>query len=77
MSNSPQSKSYMRQKVLLNFGLFFVFFIFYLVAAVIQTPMFKEIAYMPALGMPLGLLLSLLVFPLSWLIMVIWFWRAK
>lgn len=77
MSNSPPSPSSMRRKVLINFGLFFVFFIFYLLAAVIQTPSFKDVAVQPALGMPLGLLLSLLVFPLSWLIMVVWFWRSK
>ncbi len=67
----------MRQKVLLNFGLFFVFFVFYLVAAIIQTPTFKNVAELPVLGMPLGLLLSLLVFPVSWGIMIIWFWRSK
>jgi hypothetical protein len=67
----------MRQKAVVSFGLFFIFFIFYLVAALIQTPMFKEIAIVPVLGMPLGLLMSLLVFPVSWLIMILWFWRAK
>ena len=66
-----------RKKVLLNFGLFMVFFIFYLLAAVIQTPRFTEVAVHPVLGMPLGLLLSMLVFPVSWLIMGIWFWRSK
>lgn len=77
MSNSPPSSSGMRRKVLINFGLFFVFFVFYLLAAVVQTPSFKEIAAQPALGMPLGLLLSLFVFPVSWLIMAVWFWRSK
>jgi hypothetical protein len=67
----------MRRKVFINFGLFFVFFVFYLSAAVIQTPTFKAVATQPMLGMPLGLLLSLLVFPLSWLIMGLWFWRSK
>jgi hypothetical protein len=67
----------MRRKVLVNFGLFLLFFLFYLVAAVVQTPSFKGIAAQPALGMPLGMLLSLLVFPVSWLIMVFWFWRSK
>ena len=75
MSKSPPNT--MRQKVLLNFGLFFVFFVFYLSAAIIQTPKFASIAYKTTLGMPLGLLLSLLIFPLSWLIMGIWFWRSK
>jgi uncharacterized membrane protein (DUF485 family) len=67
----------MRRKVVVNFGLFFLFFAFYLGAAVIQTPSFKDIAAMPALGMPLGMLLSLLIFPVSWVIMIIWFWRSK
>jgi uncharacterized membrane protein (DUF485 family) len=77
MSNTPQSLTTMRRKVLLNFGLFFLFFVFYLVAAVVQTPSFKEVAALPAMGMPLGMLLSLLIFPLSWLIMAVWFWRSK
>ena len=77
MSNTPQSLTAMRRKVLLNFGLFFLFFVFYLVAAVVQTPSFKEVAALPAMGMPLGMLLSLLIFPLSWLIMAVWFWRSK
>lgn len=77
MSHNPPPLAAMRRKVLLNFGLFTLFFVFYLLAAVIQTPSFKETASLPALGMPLGLLLSLLIFPISWLIMVIWFWRAK
>jgi len=77
MSHSSPSPSTMRQKVLINFGLFFIFFVFYLVAAIIQTPTFKNVAELPVLGMPLGLLLSLLVFPVSWVIMIIWFWRSK
>ena len=77
MSNSPTSSVAMRRKVLVNFGLFFIFFVFYLLAAVIQTPTFKDVAELPILGMPLGLLMSLLVFPVSWLIMGLWFWRSK
>lgn len=77
MSNSPSTTATMRHKVLVNFGLFLLFFIFYLLAAIIQTPTFNEIASLPMLGMPLGMLLSLLVFPVSWLIVVIWFWRSK
>jgi uncharacterized membrane protein (DUF485 family) len=77
MSVSPPSSSAMRRKVVVNFGLFLLFFIFYLGAAVIQTPSFKDVAALPALGMPLGMLLSLLIFPVSWVIMVIWFWRSK
>jgi hypothetical protein len=66
-----------RRKAIISFSLFFLFFIFYLLAAVIQTPSFSQIAGRPALGMPLGLLLSLLIFPVSWLIMAVWFWRSK
>ena len=77
MSVSPLSLTTMRHKVLVNFGLFLLFFVFYLVAAVVQTPSFKEIAVVPVLGMPLGMLLSLLIFPVSWLIMGVWFWRSK
>lgn len=77
MSDRPLSMTSMRAKVLVNFGLFLLFFIFYLVAAVVQTPSLKEIAAIQVAGMPLGMLLSLLVFPLSWLIMIIWFWRSK
>ena len=66
-----------RRKVLFNFGLFAIFFGFYMLAAVIQTPSFREIASLPALGMPLGLLLSILIFPVSWIIIIVWFWRAK
>ncbi len=77
MSDSPPSSNGMRRKAVINFGLFSLFFIFYLGAAVIQTPTFKDVATLPALGMPLGMLLSLLIFPLSWLIMIVWFWRSK
>ena len=77
MSNSPPSSNAMRHKLVVNFGLFLLFFIFYLGAAVIQTPTFKHVAELPALGMPLGMLLSLLIFPVSWLIMIVWFWRSK
>jgi hypothetical protein len=77
MSDTAPTSNAMRRKVVVNFGLFLLFFIFYLGAAVVQTPSFKEVADLPALGMPFGMLLSLLIFPLSWLIMVVWFWRSK
>ncbi|MBF0360392.1 MAG: hypothetical protein HQK49_05235 [Oligoflexia bacterium] len=73
---SPPIAAY-RSKVIFNFGLFAIFFIFYMGAAIIQTPSFREIASLPTLGMPLGLLLSMLIFPVSWIIIIIWFWRAK
>lgn len=77
MSDSTPSLNAMRRKVVVNFGLFLLFFLFYLGAAVVQTPSFKEAAARPALGMPFGMLLSLLIFPVSWLIMAVWFWRSK
>jgi uncharacterized membrane protein (DUF485 family) len=67
----------MRRKVWVNFGLFAVFFFFYLGAAVVQTPSCKALATMPVLGMPLGLLLSLAIFPVSWILVVVWFWKAR
>jgi uncharacterized membrane protein (DUF485 family) len=77
MSVGASPETAMRRKVVVNFGLFLLFFIFYLGAAVIQTPSFKDVAAIPASGMPLGMLLSLLIFPVSWVIMIIWFWRSK
>lgn len=77
MSSIQNPAPSIRGKVLLNFGLFFTFFFFYLFAAVLQTPTFKDIAELPVFGIPLGFLLSLMIFPLSWIIMIIWFWRSK
>ncbi len=77
MTPGSESNHVLKKKALFNFSLFFIFFIFYLVSACIQTPTFKDVASIPALGLPLGVLLSLLVFPVSWVIMIIWFWRAK
>lgn len=76
---TPQTSplSGMRRKVLVNFGLFALFFFFYLGAAVVQTPACKSLAVLPVLGMPFGLLVSLLIFPVSWLLIVIWFKKAR
>ncbi len=76
-SNPSPPAGAMRRKVVVNFGLFAVFFFFYLGAAVIQTPSFADLAGRPVLGMPLGLLASLLVFPVSWILIFIWFRKAK
>jgi hypothetical protein len=67
----------MRRKGAIDFGLFGIFFIFYMGAAVVQTPLGKNVAVLPVLGMPLGLLLSLAIFPVSWLVICIWFLKAK
>lgn len=77
IKETPPPISGFRAKVIFNFGLFFVFFIFYVGAAVIQTPTFKDIAMISVGGMPLGLLLSLAIFPLSWVLMIIWFKKAR
>jgi hypothetical protein len=66
-----------RRKVLVDFGLFFIFFLFYIGAAVVQTPLGKKIATIQTLGMPFGLLISLAVFPVSWIIICIWFYKAR
>ena len=46
-------------------------------ATVIQTPACRTLAGLPCLGMPLGLFLSLMIFPVSWAIIVVFFlkWR--
>jgi hypothetical protein len=67
----------MRRKVLVNFGLFGLFFVFYLGAAFVQTPTCKDIATVETLGMPFGLLVSLAIFPVSWILIVIWFAKAR
>lgn len=73
----PQPPATMRRKVLVNFGLFALFFFFYLGAALVQTPSFKDLASMETLGMPFGLLVSLAIFPVSWILIVIWFAKAR
>ena len=66
-----------RRRLWLSASLFAIFFIFYIASAVIQTPMFAAVAGIPVLGVPLGLLMSLLIFPVSWAIIVVFFvsWR--
>lgn len=72
---SPQVN--MRRKAILDFGLFGLFFLFYMGAALVQTPLGENVATRPVLGMPFGLLMSLAIFPVSWLIIIIWFRKAK
>ena len=66
-----------RQDAKLNFGLFAVFFVFYLGTAIIQTPACRSIASIPFLGMPLGLFLSLAIFPVSWILIAVFFWKSR
>ncbi|MCF7732410.1 MAG: hypothetical protein K9N23_12010 [Akkermansiaceae bacterium] len=73
----PRPPATMRRKVLVNFGLFGLFFFIYLGAAFVQTPTCASLATMETLGMPFGLLVSLAVFPVSWILIVIWFAKAR
>lgn len=66
-----------RRKARLYFTLFAVFFVFYVGTAVLQTPECRETASIQVLGAPLGLLLSLAVFPVSWIIIAIFFAKGK
>ena len=84
MSNSNESSNHhkldkktFRKKVILCFGLFLIFFIYYISCAVIQTPGFQDFSSIPFLGMPLGFVLSMGVFPVSWILLIIFFifWR--
>ena len=67
----------MGHKVLVSFGLFAVFFVFYVGAALLQTPLGKDVAMTRVIGMPFGLLMSLAIFPVSWCLIVLWFWKAR
>ena len=66
-----------RRRAKIGFGLFIIFFVFYIGCAVIQTPGFQAFASIPFLGMPLGFFLSMCIFPVSWIILIIFFliWR--
>lgn len=74
-ANPPPPR--MGHKILVSFGLFAVFFVFYVGAALLQTPTGAAVAMKPVGGMPLGLAMSLAIFPVSWLLIVIWFWKAR
>ncbi|MCK4945375.1 MAG: hypothetical protein KAI61_02420 [Alphaproteobacteria bacterium] len=63
----------LRKKAIVNFGLFFVFFAFYIFSATLCTPLLRDYAMIPVFGMPICLLSSLLVFPLSGILIAIWF----
>jgi len=64
-------------RMILGFSLFAIFFVFYMAVAILNTPAFKEAAAVPFLGMPVGMTLSLAIFPLSWGLMFIFIakWR--
>lgn len=73
LPENKRAETVYRKRMFLSFSIFLIFFVFYMGTAVIQTPQFKDIAAIQALGMPLGLLLSLCVFPVSWLLIIIYF----
>jgi hypothetical protein len=60
-----------------GFGFFAVFFAFYMGTAILQTPALKSVASVPFLGMPLGLFLSLAIFPVSWILIVFFFVKSR
>jgi len=68
---------HMRSSGKLSFIIFAFFFVFYIGAAVLQTPALKSWASIPCLGMPLGLFLSLAIFPVSWALIIIYFIKAR
>jgi TRAP-type C4-dicarboxylate transport system permease small subunit len=70
------NRNYRRRRVLCT-SLFVVFFLFYIASAIVQTPALADLAGIPVLGLPLGLLMSLLIFPVSWAVIVVFFvsWR--
>jgi uncharacterized membrane protein (DUF485 family) len=66
-----------RRKARLYFSLFGVFFVFYVGTAILQTPECRSTASIDVMGTPLGLLLSLAIFPVSWIIIAIFFVKGK
>jgi uncharacterized membrane protein (DUF485 family) len=74
---APDAAAMIRRKAALYFSLFAIFFVFYVGTAVIQTPELRELAAIPFLGMPLGLLLSLAIFPVSWALIAVFFVKGK
>lgn len=63
----------MKKNAVVSFSVFLVFFVYYMGTAILQTPNFKHIASIPLFGIPSGLFLSLLIFPVSWLLIIIYF----
>ena len=45
--------------------------------AILQTPECRSVASIDVMGTPLGLLLSLAIFPVSWIIIAIFFAKGK
>lgn len=73
----PNPPSRIGQQALVCFGLFGVFFVFYVGAALLQTPAGAGMGSIRLGGIPLGFALSLAIFPVTWLLIALWFWKAK
>lgn len=74
---SPPPPLRLGPKMLVSFGLFAVFFVFYVGAALLQTPAGAAVGSVRLGGIPLGFALSLAIFPVTWLLIALWFWKAK
>lgn len=77
MVDASPARAMIRRKARLYFSLFGVFFVFYVGTAILQTPECRGAASMDVMGTPLGLLLSLAIFPVSWVIIAIFFVKGK
>ena len=75
--SAAEFRQLFRKRLCFNFGLFFIFFCFYLWVAIVNTPTFQDFAAIPICGMPLGMFTSLLIFPFSFVLITIYFifWR--
>jgi len=73
----PPPSPALGRKAMFCFSLFLLFFVFYMGAAVLQTPTFADIASRPVAGMPLGFILSLLIFPVSWALIAVFFVKGR
>ncbi|OGS35093.1 MAG: hypothetical protein A2293_00770 [Elusimicrobia bacterium RIFOXYB2_FULL_49_7] len=78
MTGDPKiAKNMYGSRLKLGGSLFLIFFIYYMGVAILNTPTFQATAAIPVVGMPLGMFLTLLVFPFSWLLLTVYLilWR--
>lgn len=75
--NGNRSQSDYQHNIRHCFGLFGIFFVFYVSAAVIQTPTCVSFASIRLSGVPLGLVLSMLIFPVSWILIALYFAKGR
>lgn len=66
-----------RYRLIVGFLFFFIFFVYYMGVAILNTPEFRDTAAIIVAGIPLGMFLTLLIFPFSWLLVILYFifWR--